>query len=84
MIPFLITSSLVFLATAFENVLWAIYIRRTGQGAAFQSALLSMAILIIGGLVIKSYVDNIYFLIPSGLGAFVGHYITVKIDSRKN
>jgi hypothetical protein len=79
----LVSIFFVFFATAFENILWAIYIRRTGQGKALQSALISMAIVVIGGLVIKSYVDNIYLLIPSGCGAFVGHYITVKLDSKE-
>ncbi len=73
----------VFLGSLLLDILWAFGIRRMTQGKAAQSALLSAAITLVGGFVITEYVGNLLYLIPSALGAFIGNYFSIKLDSRK-
>jgi hypothetical protein len=73
---------LVFIATGVGDMFWTFYIRRTSEGRALQASLFSAAIMIAGGIVIITYVENKWYLIPATLGAFVGTYLTVKKDSR--
>ena len=74
---------LVFLATGIGDMLWTFYIRRTGEGKAIQAALFSTAIMVTGGVVVITYVEDKWYLIPAALGALVGTYFAVKRDSRK-
>jgi hypothetical protein len=71
---------LIFLATAASDILWVFYIRRTSEGKAVAAAAFSASIVIIGGLVVLAYVDNMWYLIPAAFGAFVGTIITIKFD----
>ena len=74
---------LVFIATGVGDMFWTFYIRRTSEGKALQASLFSAAIMIAGGIVIITYVENKWYLIPATLGAFVGTYFTVKKDSSR-
>ena len=74
---------LVFAMMVFVDTLWTFYIRRTGQGKAFQAALASAGIMLMGGLVTLSYVDNKWFLLPAALGCFTGTLLTVYKDHKK-
>jgi branched-subunit amino acid ABC-type transport system permease component len=71
---------LIFLATAVSDVLWVFYIRRTNKGKAISAAAFSSFIVLLGGLVVLAYVDNIWYLIPAALGAFAGTIISIKLD----
>jgi len=71
---------LIFLATAVSDVLWVFYIRRTSKGKAISAASFSAMIVLLGGLVVLAYVDNMWYLIPAAIGAFVGTIITIKFD----
>ena len=74
----------VLVATAGGDILWALYIRRTNEGAALSAALFSSLIILIGALVITTYIQNSWYLVPTVLGGFAGTFLTVKIDGRKN
>ena len=78
-----INSIAAFLLTAFTEVLWVLWIRRTATGKAFSSAVFGSLLWLMGAGVVLSYVANKWMLIPAVLGSFVGGYITIKIDSRK-
>ena len=71
---------LIFLATAVSDVLWVFYIRRTSKGKAISAAAFSSFIVLLGGLVVLAYVDNMWYLIPAALGAFAGTIISIKLD----
>ena len=71
---------LIFLATAASDVLWVFYIRRTSKGKAVSAAAFSSLIVLLGGLVVLAYVDNMWYLIPAAIGAFAGTIITIKLD----
>ncbi|MDI6733919.1 MAG: hypothetical protein QMD50_00285 [Patescibacteria group bacterium] len=74
----------VFFATILADVLWTLYIRRTNEGRAFSAAFFSAAIIVLGGMVVTSYVENAFYLIPATIGGFLGTWITIKYDLRKN
>ncbi len=71
----------VFVGSFLLDILWTLGIRRAMQGNALQSALFSGSITLVGGFVITEYVGNHWYLLPSALGALVGNYVSVKIDS---
>lgn len=73
----------VFLLMILTDMVWAVYIRRSAQGKAFSSALAAMVLLLSGGYVVVSYTADHWMLIPAALGSFVGTYITVRFDTRK-
>jgi len=74
---------LVFIATGVGDMFWTFYIRRTGEGKALQASLFSAIIMITGGIVIITYVENKWYLVPAALGALAGTYFTVKRDSSR-
>ncbi len=73
-------AALIFLATTASDILWVFYIRRTSEGKAIAAAAFSSLIVLLGGLVVLAYVDNMWYLIPAALGAFIGTIITIKFD----
>jgi hypothetical protein len=79
----IVKSILVFILTAFSEMLWVIWIRRTSQGKAFSAASLGATLWISSALVIVSYVENKWMLIPAFLGSFISGYLTVKFDVKK-
>lgn len=79
-----VNALLVFIATGVADLLWAMYIRRTSNGQAFQAGLFSALMVFLGAFVVTSYIENSLYLIPSVFGAFVGTYYTVKIDYEKS
>jgi hypothetical protein len=79
-----INSIIAFFLTAFTEVLWVLWMRRTAAGKAMSSAIFGSALWLCGAGVILSYVENRWMLIPAVFGSFISGYITVKIDSRKS
>jgi uncharacterized protein YneF (UPF0154 family) len=74
---------LVFVATIIADILWTYYIRRVSQGKAFQSALYASLVYANTVFVTIMYTENRWLGIAVVLGAFIGTYIAVKIDTRK-
>lgn len=77
------TGLLVFVFMVITDILNAYYVRRVSSGSALQAGLLSMSITLVAAVVTINYVENKIYLIPTALGALVGTYLSVKIDSRK-
>ncbi len=71
---------LIFLATGVSDILWVLYIRRTGEGKAISAALFSTSIVVLGAFVILTYIGNNLYLIPAAIGAFLGTVVTIKFD----
>jgi hypothetical protein len=73
---------LVFLGAGLADVVWALYIRRAGEGRAASAGFLSMIIILFGAYITIEYVDNHWYLLPAVIGAFIGTYFTVKADKK--
>lgn len=74
----------VFFAVIIINIFWAIGVRRTTQGKAVQAAFFGALTSACSIFVIRSYVQNLLYAIPTIAGSFVGIFVAVKIDTLKN
>lgn len=78
----ILDSILVFFAALVVDVLWALYIRRTAQGAAGPASVYAALIFLAGAYNTLSYLENPWLLIPIALGAGVGTYGVVRYEAR--
>ncbi len=74
---------LVFLSMFFTDVFWTLLVRKTTQGKKLAAANCSVALVFLSAFTITSFVDNWLYVIPAALGAFIGTYITVRINGRR-
>ena len=79
----ILTAISCFIVAALVDVVWALYIRRTNSGNAFQSSLYAGLIMGLGSYNTISFVENHTNLIFVILGAIVGTYIVVKMEHKK-
>lgn len=73
---------LVFLGMVATDFLWAHYTLALTRHQAFRAGLFAAGLIVLGGFVTVSYVDNHLMLIPAGLGAFVGTFAASKLLKR--
>jgi len=76
-------AAVVFLSTLAADLLWAIYIRRVGEGKSMKAAIYSAFIVLLGAVAVGSYIENSWYLFPAVAGAFVGTWITIEHDKKK-
>lgn len=69
---------LVFVITVIVNFFWALTIKHIQIKKAFLSGSYSILTALFSALVIIEYVNDKIFLIPYGLGSFIGVYVVVK------
>jgi len=72
---------LVFVVSGMGDVLWTFYIIRTAGKRAYSAGFFSALIILTGGLVIITYTENNWYLIPAALGGYVGTVLAVKYDA---
>ena len=82
-LTYLLKGLLVFLGAGLADVVWALYIRRAGEGKAASAGFLAALIILFGAYITIEYVENHWYLIPAVVGAFVGTYITVVLDKKR-
>jgi hypothetical protein len=80
--PFWFLAVLSFLAAFVLDVLWALYIRRTAQGAAWQAALYAAVLYALGAYNTLNIVANPWLLVPVTLGAGAGTYVIVRREAK--
>jgi hypothetical protein len=73
----------IFLGAFVQDIFWTLYIRKVATGKPILSAFLSVACLIIGGVITINFVKNYRLLLPAGIGAFVATLLTICWDRRK-
>lgn len=78
----MLKSVLVFVTAAIVDVLWALYIRRTAQGAATPAAVYASLLFLAGAYNTMSYMAEPWLLVPLVLGAGVGTYGVVRYEAR--
>lgn len=79
--PFWFLAVLSFLAAFVLDVLWALYIRRTAQGAALQASVYAAVLYALGAYNTLNIVANPWLLVPVTLGAGVGTYVIVRREA---
>jgi uncharacterized protein YebE (UPF0316 family) len=73
----------LFIASAFLDAVFALYIVAVGKGQAFLAALMSLFTYLLMAVGIVNYVENKWYIVPLSLGAFVGSYVIVKREANK-
>lgn len=73
----------IFFAVIAINIFWALGVRRTTEGKAWQAAFFGALTSACGIFVIRSYVENLFYAIPTVAGSFVGILLAIKLDTFK-
>lgn len=73
----------IFLGMVVIDLIYAIYTKQIQKDNAVFASFSATAIYIINALVVIGFVNNMWLIIPAGLGAFVGTYLGVKINTYK-
>ena len=74
---FWIKCSYVVVATGLSDYVWARYIHTVADSQRFDASVWSAVVVILGALVITSYVDDRRLILPAGIGAFIGTYLAL-------
>jgi hypothetical protein len=74
----MITAILVFFSVALADYFWTRYIQCVDEQQASKSGLYAALIILVGAFATRSYVNDIWLIIPASLGAYVGTYLTVR------
>lgn len=72
-----------FLILTVTDICWAKYTITAGTNKPLPASLWAVALFLLGGLAVVGYTTNPVLLIPSAIGAFVGTYIGVWMENRK-
>lgn len=73
----------IFFVYVIVDLLYAYYILCVGRQQAFRAATASSILYSLLAYGVISYSENKYYLIPLGMGAWVGTFILVTWDKRK-
>lgn len=74
----------IFSALTVTDVCWGYYINKVKEGKALPSAVWSVLLYLTGSIAVVGWVKDPWLLIPAAAGAFVGTYISVWLNKRKN
>lgn len=72
----------VFLLVAFVDFLWAQYVIHTANIKPLKSSLYATGIYVLSSLITIAYVDDHNMVLPAGLGAFFGTYLSVRLKKK--
>lgn len=67
-----------FVLMAVLDYVWAYYQRAINLRFPGRAAQLSATIIVLNALVVLSYADNPWMIVPAAVGAFVGTYFSVR------
>lgn len=73
---------LVIIGMALADTLYTLWARKASQAKALQAAIWASLIIPTYGFVVIMYNQDPQYLVSAMIGAFLGTYITVKLDSR--
>lgn len=79
---FYIQWTTVLIAVLVTDICWAYYIRRVKDGKPLKAAMWAVFLFLTGAIGAISYIRNPWFVIPAAIGAFIGTYIAVWLDSK--
>jgi len=65
------------------DVIYSNYVFSLNKLHAFNSANFSTILIFLTGIATFEYVHNLWYLLPMCLGAWIGSYISVKVEKKK-
>lgn len=72
------TALTVFVVYVVFDILYALYVLCVSRKQAVAASGISAVLYSLGAYGVRSYMDNPWYVLPLGIGAFVGTYIAVK------
>ncbi len=79
----LLRAAVVFVAMTATDIIWAKYTRHVADGRPTLAAIFSVGIVLAGGFVTLSYVNEPLMLLPMACGAYAGTWLAVRFGHRK-
>lgn len=76
---FILNCLLVFILMFICDVIWAAYFRFINDKQALPASICGVLIYLFGSLVTIKWMEDVRYLAPAMVGAFLGTYITVKV-----
>jgi hypothetical protein len=77
------TALTVFVVYILFDILYALYVICVSQQRAMAAGVVSSVLYSLGAYGVMNYTHNVLYLIPLGVGAFIGTYIAVTYMSRR-
>lgn len=71
-------------STIFADIAWTFYFIKVSDRKSITAGLWSSMIILFGAFTAINYVHDSRFIIAASIGAFIGTYITVEYEKRKN
>jgi len=75
-----ITWVAVFFAVVLMDYVWCLYVQAVATKRLVVASNMSVAIIGLSGYVTTMYIDDVWLLIPAGIGAWIGTAIAVKLQ----
>ena len=72
-----------FLGMIALDFIWGFYTRRITEGRALHASLYALFITALNGIVVINFVREPALLVAAMAGAFIGTYLSVKIDHKE-
>lgn len=73
-----VTAAIVFIVYVVFDILYALYVLCVSRRQSVAAAGISSVLYSLGAVGVMNYMNNAWYLVPLGIGAFVGTYIAVR------
>ena len=74
---------LILLAMVVVDIVWTIYISSVAMKKPMLAGVASSISLVINSFVVVSFVDDYWYIVPAGIGTFIGTYVAVEYVRRR-
>jgi hypothetical protein len=74
----------IFILVIFVDFIWTACIFHISKNNAIKASFYSVLLTLIGNIVTIIYVEDHWMIIPSALGAFIGTFLSVKLNKINN
>lgn len=78
------TYLLVYWLAILVDVLWTLNVKWVAEGAAWKASTCSAALVACSGVSVYLYLENPWLIPFSAAGAFVGTWLVLRVNSRKD
>lgn len=75
-----LTAGVVFAAAFGSEFLSTLYLKKAAERKAFQAAVISGALFVLGCIALYAFVNDPIYLVPEGAATVAGSYIAVKCN----
>lgn len=73
----------VFIGVFFTDVCWTFYLLKVEERKSFQASTWAMLVYLMGAIIVRSYVENVWLIVPAIFGSFIGTYVVMEYNRKK-